>query len=251
MKILIVNPNTTLSMTEKIGEAGRSVAAIGTEITAVSPDKGPVSIEGHYDEAYCVPGVVERILAGAAEGYDGFVVACFDDPGLHSCRTAVAEPVVGICEAAMHAATMIAGSFSVVSTLPRSIPVIEELGFRYGMERRLKRVWAADIPVLALEEEGSGAAEKVRTAVMRAIEEDRSEAVILGCAGMADLTAWLTNETGVPVLDGVASAVKMVEGLVGLGIGTSKVGGYAWPRPKEYTGDFARFAPTTRDRQHY
>ncbi len=247
MKILIVNPNTTLSMTEKIGEAGRSVAATGTEITAVSPDKGPVSIEGHYDEAYCVPGVVERVMAGASEGYDGFVVACFDDPGLHSCRTAVAEPVVGICEAAMHAATMIAGSFSVVSTLSRSIPVIEELGFRYGMERRLKRVWAADIPVLALEEEGSGAAEKVRAAVMHAVEEDRSEAVILGCAGMADLTAWLTRETGVPVLDGVASAVKMVEGLVGLGLGTSKVGGYAWPRPKNYTGDFARFAPAARD----
>ena len=246
MKILVVNPNTTISMTEKIGAAARSVAASETEILAVSPDKGPVSIEGHYDEAYCVPGVVERVLQGAAEGHDGFVLACFDDPGLHSCRTAVAEPVVGICEAAMHAATMIAGSFSVVSTLARSVPVIEELGHRYGMERRLKRVWAADIPVLALEEEGSGAAEKVRAAVLRAIEEDRSEAVILGCAGMADLTAWLTKETGVPVLDGVACAVKMVEGLVGLGLGTSKVGGYAWPRPKAYTGDFSRFAPAER-----
>jgi len=236
MKILVINPNTTLSMTAKIGEAARSIAAPGTEIEAVSPDKGPVSIEGHYDEAYCVPGVVERVIAGSAEGYDGFVLACFDDPGLHSCRTAV--------EAAMHAATMISSSFSVVSTLARSIPVIEELGHRYGMERRLKRVWAADIPVLALEEEGSGAAEKVREAVLRAIEEDRSEAVILGCAGMTDLTAWLTKETGVPVLDGVACAVKMVEGLVSLGLGTSKTGGYAWPRAKTYTGDFSKFAPT-------
>jgi allantoin racemase len=63
---------------------------------------------------------------------------------------------------------------------------------------------------------------------------------------MADLTAWLTRETGVPVLDGVACAVKMVEGLVSLGLGSSKVGGYAWPRPKTYTGDFSRFAPTAR-----
>lgn len=243
MKILAINPNTTLSMTEKIGEAARSVAAPGTEIAAVNPDKGPVSIEGHYDEAYCVPGVVERTIQGSAEGYDGFVLACFDDPGLHSCRTAVAEPVVGICEAAMHAATMIASSFSVVSTLPRSIPVIEELGHRYGMERRLKRVWAADIPVLALEEEGSGAAEKVREVVLHAVETDRSEAVILGCAGMADLTAWLTKETGVPVLDGVVCAVKMVEALVSIGVGSSKVGGYAWPRAKTYTGDFAQFSP--------
>jgi allantoin racemase len=247
MKLLIVHPNTTISMTEKIGTAARSVAAAGTDITAVSPDKGPVSIEGYYDEAYCVPGVIERVMKGAAEGYDGFILACFDDPGLNASRTSVAQPVVGICEAAMHAATMIASSFSVVSTLARSIPVIEELGFRYGMERRLKRVWAADIPVLALEEEGSGAAEKVRAAVIRAVEEDQSEAVILGCAGMADLTAWLTKETGVPVLDGVACAVKMMEGLVGLGLTTSKTGAYAWPRAKAYTGDFAQFAPASRE----
>ena len=247
MRILVINPNTTQSMTDKIGDAARSVAASGTEITALSPDKGPVSIEGYYDEAFCVPGVVECVMDGADAGYDGFVLACFDDPGLHSCRTAVAEPVVGICEAAMHAATMIASSFSVVSTLPRSIPVIEDLGHRYGMERRLKRVWAADIPVLALEEEGSDAREKVQAAVLRAIKEDNSEAVILGCAGMADLTAWLTKETGVPVLDGVACAIKMVEGLVSLGLKTSKVSGYAWPRPKTYTGEFSKYAPKPRD----
>ncbi len=246
MNILIVNPNTTLSMTEKIEVAGRSVAAAGTEVRAISPDKGPVSIEGYYDEAYCMPGVVEAVIEGSKSGVDGFVVACFDDPGLAACRTAVAEPVVGICEAAMLTASMIATSFSVVSTLPRSVPVIEELGLRYGMERKLKRVWAADMPVLALEEEGSDAARRVRDVVLQAVEQDRSEAVILGCAGMADLTAWLTKETGVPVIDGVACAVKMVEGLVGIGLGTSKVGAYDWPRPKDYTGDFAPFAPTSR-----
>ena len=246
MKILIVNPNTTLSMTKKIEEAGVSVAGPETDVKAVSPDKGPVSIEGYYDEAYCVPGVVETIRQGSANGYDGFVIACFDDPGLAASRTAVAEPVVGICEAAMQVASMIASSFSVVSTLARSVPVIEELGFRYGMERKLKRVWAADIPVLALEEEGGDAARKVRDVVLRAVETDRSEAVLLGCAGMADLTTWLTKETGVPVIDGVAAAVKMVEGIVGLGLGTSKVGAYDWPRPKEYVGDFACYAPSSR-----
>ncbi len=246
MKILIVNPNTTLSMTEKIGAAGKGVAAPGTEITAISPDKGPVSIEGYYDEAYCVPGVVECVLRGAAEGYDGFVIACFDDPGLDACRTAVAAPVIGIGEAAMHAATLVAGSFAVVSTLPRSIPVIEALAQRYGMERHLRRVRAVDMPVLALEEPGSGAAEKVRAVVEQCIEEDRAEAVLLGCAGMADLTAWLSRETGVPVIDGVAAAVKLIEALVGLGVQTSKVGAYAWPRSKPYTGDFARYAPPDR-----
>ena len=67
---------------------------------------------------------------------------------------------------------------------------------------------------------------------MLAVREDRSEAVILGCAGMADLTAWLTEQTGVPVIDGVVVGVKMVEALVGAGLSTSKIGAYATPRVK-------------------
>lgn len=239
MRILIVNPNTTASMTAKIGAAGQAAAAPGTEVAAVSPDKGPVSIEGYYDEAFCVPGTIERVRQGAAEGFDGFVLACFDDPGLDACRTAVDRPVVGICEAAMHTVSLIAGSFSVVSTLARSIPLIEGLALRYGMERRLRRVRAADVPVLALEEPGGDAAQRVRAEVLLAAREDRAEAVLLGCAGMADLAAWLTRETGVPVLDGVACAVKQVEALVGLGLTTSKIGAYAAPRPKPYTGAFS------------
>src|SRR3712207_6800173 len=78
MRILVVNPNTTLSMTEKIGAAARAVAAPGTAITAVSPAMGPASIEGYYDEAFAVPGLLEEVRKGEAMGFDGYVVACFD-----------------------------------------------------------------------------------------------------------------------------------------------------------------------------
>ena len=231
-RILVVNPNTTASMTEKIRESAEWARAEGTRISAVDPAEGPASIEGHYDEVLCLPGLLREVKAGEEAGYQGFVVACFDDPGLGACREIATGPVVGICEAAMHAASMIATSFSVVTTLPRSVPIIEELAVRYGMERRLSRVRAADIPVLALEEEGGEARRRVRDEVMRAVEEDHCEAVILGCAGMADLAAWLGKETGVPVIDGVVAAVKLVEALIGAGLSTSKVGAYAPPLPK-------------------
>jgi allantoin racemase len=246
MRILLINPNTTASMTAKIAAAARAVAAPGTTIGAVSPSDGPVSIEGPYDEAFCLPGLLGCLRRGAAEGYDGFVVACFDDPGLAACRSAVAQPVVGICEAAMHAASLIAARFSVVTTLACALPVIEELALRYGMERRLARVRAADIPVLALEEPGSAAQAQVRAMVLSAVAEDRAEAVLLGCAGMADLAATLSREAGVPVLDGVACAVKLVEALLGLGLATSKAGAYGWPQPKPYRGAFAACAPAAR-----
>jgi allantoin racemase len=242
MRILVVNPNTTTSMTEKIGAAARAVAAPGTEVTTVDPGHGPVSVEGHYDGAFCLPGLLQCVRQGEAEGFDGFVVACFDDPGIGACREVATGPVVGICEAAMYAAAMIGHRFSVVTTLPRAIPLIVELAHRYGMERRRRKVRAAAIPVLALEDPGSDAYAKVLAEIERAIEEDRAEAIILGCAGMADLAASLSQRTGVPVIDGVGVAVKLVEALVGLGLQTSKTGGYAYPPRKPYLGDLAHHA---------
>ena len=232
MKLLVVNPNTSAAMTEKIGLCARRYAAPGTEIVCRNPATGPESIEGHYDEALATPGLLAEIRRGEAEGVDAVVVACFDDPAIGACRELASGPVIGICEAAMHAASLVSSSFSVVTTLPRAIPIVEDLALRYGMERRCRRVRAADIPVLALEEPGSAARDRVRAEIERAMVEDRCEAVILGCAGMADLVDWLARETGIPVIDGVVAGVKLAEALVGAGLRTSKVGSYAPPRPK-------------------
>jgi allantoin racemase len=232
MKILVVNPNSTVSMTDKIRRVAQRVAASGTEIIAVNPSDTPASIEGHFDAATSIPSLIREIRQGDAAGYAGFVVACFDDPGIDACREVARGPVLGICEAAMKATSMIATSFSVVTTLQRSVPIIEELAVKYGMDRYCRRVRAANFPVLALEEENREARQTVLREILRAVEVDDCEAVILGCAGMTDLTEWLTEKTGVPVIDGVGVAVRMVEALVGAGLATSKACAYAPPLSK-------------------
>lgn len=226
-----MNPNSTVSMTEKIGLCASASVSPGVEVTAVCPSDAPKSIEGHFDEAMCLRGLLHEVQQGEAEGYEAFLVACFDDTGIGACREVATGPVIGICEAAMHAATSVAPNFSIVTTLPRSVPIIEDLVVRYGKERMCRNVRAADIPVLDLETDPE-AKIKVRDEIVRAIQEDRCESVILGCAGMADLTAWLTNETGVPVIDGVVFGVRLLEALVGAGLKTSKIGSYAPPREK-------------------
>src|SRR3954462_5427355 len=121
MRILVVNPNTTAAMTDKIGEAARAVAAPGTEIVAVSPVDGPVSIEGYYDEAFSVPGLLAEIAKGDAAGVSAHIIACFDDTGLEAARCISQAPVIGIGEAAFHLAAMLGHRFTVVTTLSRSI----------------------------------------------------------------------------------------------------------------------------------
>ncbi len=133
-KILIVNPNTTASMTETIGAAAREVAAPGTEIVAVTSAMGPASIEGFYDEAFAVPGLIQALMN--APDADAGIIACFDDTGLDAARSAVRFPVVGICEAALVTAGQIAKRIAVVTTLPRSIVPLEELVRRYGFAER-------------------------------------------------------------------------------------------------------------------
>ena len=241
MKILIVNPNTSASMTQRIGVAARAVAASGFEILAANPASGPVSIEGYFDEAFAVPGMIEEIIKGEAEGAKAFIIACFDDTGLEAARCRVAGPVIGIGEAAFHLASLVAHRFSVVTTLSRSIAPIETNLMKYGLDRRCARVRACEVPVLALEDEASGAREKLSDEIRRAKKEDGAEAIVLGCAGMADLAASLTREHDLPVIDGIVASVKLVESLVALGLRTSKLGAYASPLAKPFTGVFAQF----------
>jgi allantoin racemase len=241
MRIHVVNPNTTQSMTLKIGAAAKTAASPGVEVTTVNPAFGPASIEGYFDEAFSIPGLIEEI--GKAPEADAFVVACFDDTGLDAARCATSAPVIGIGEAAFHMASLIAAKFSVVTTLARSIVPIEHNLAKYGLSSCCARVRASEVPVLALEEPGSGARLLIEQEIERALAEDGAEAIVLGCAGMTDLTRDLALQFGVPVLDGVACAINLAESLVRLGLKTSKRRTYAAPRAKTYTGEFKRFAP--------
>ena len=98
--------------------------------------------------------------------------------------------------------------------------------------------------MLELEDPASDARRKIEAECRRALDEDGSGAIVLGCAGMADLAADLSRLLGVPVIDGVGVAVKFIEALTGLGIATGKRGDLAFPIPKPFTGPLAGMAWT-------
>lgn len=247
MHIRVINPNTTQAMTDTIGTAAKAVAASGTRISATQPESGPVSIESHFDEAVSVLGVLDEIRAGEREGVDAYIIACFGDPGLNAARELTRAPVIGIAEAAFHAATLISTRFSVVTTLPRTTIIAEHLLDSYGMASRCRRVRAADIPVLELEENPDLALERIIEECLKAKQEDGIGAIVLGCGGMADLTPQISAAVGLPIVEGVTAAVKLAEALVGLGLQTSKHGDLDFPLPKPFTGRFAEYSNLTPD----
>ncbi len=243
MKLCVINPNTSASMTAKIGDAARAVAASGTQILAVNPSFGAASIEDHHDDVWAAAGVLEQVGAAQTAGADAYVIACFGDPGLHAARELAHGPVIGIAEAAFHMATLLATHFSVITTLSRTCVIAENLLLQYGFERRCRGVHGTDIAVLELDDPASNAFQRILNSAQDALRTDRSGAIVLGCAGMADLCAALQQRLGVPVIDGVAAAVKLAESLVSLRLATSKLGDYARPLTKTYVGLAAPFSP--------
>ncbi|WP_144763222.1 aspartate/glutamate racemase family protein [Curtobacterium sp. 9128] len=240
MRIRVVNPNTTAAMTRTIGAAAAAVAAPGTIVEAVHPRMGPASIESHYEEALAVPGVLEQVAIGEADGVDAYVVACFGDPGLDAARELAAGPVIGIAEAGFHAAAMLGRRFGVVTTLGRTVGRAHELADRYGFAPLVTEVRACEVPVLALDDPASDARATV-IEECRAVVAGGADAVVLGCAGMADFCAAVSRAICAPVVDGVAAATVLAESLVRLGLTTGKHGEYASPPPKPMSGVLAPF----------
>lgn len=215
MRITVINPNSTVSMTDKAAKAARD-AAPGAEITGVTCHKSPPAIQGPEDDAICRPYVMEEVAKAAASGAQAIVIACFDDPALDAARASVSIPVIGIGEAGFHAAMLLGGHFSVVTTLPVAIPIIEENLAHYGMVTACAKVRAAGVAVLDLEDESTGAHLKVSAEIARAKAEDGVGAIVLGCAGMADLAARMEAEHGLKVIDGVGAAAAFAAALVNL-----------------------------------
>ncbi len=229
MRILVVNVNTTESMTRLIAEQARAAASAGTEIVPATPRFGPPSVESILQSHLSAVGVLDRVLAETTR-YDAVVLAGFGELGREALQEAVAVPVVDITDAAAHFASLLGRTFSVVTTVDRAVPAIEDRLILNGLRSRCASIRAVNIGVLELEAD-PGATERALTdAARKAVEEDRAEVICLGCAGMTGLSDAITAKVGVPVVDGVSAAVRIAESLHALNLTTSKIRTYA-PTP--------------------
>lgn len=238
-RIKIINPNTTAAFSVACLAAGRAVAAVGTEVLVGHPSSGTPSVDCHVEEAVATLGVVEAVRAGERQGIEGYVIACFGDTGLEAAREVASGPVVGMTEAALYTAALIAPVFSIV-TLPRRTRIFAQRAvWHAGLRDRCVSVRAIDVEVLDCEDEAAVVYEPFVIEAQRAIMNDHAEAIILGCAGLQPLLGRIEATLGVPVIEGVAAAVKMVEGLLAMGLKTSKRGAWGFPAHKPITGPAA------------
>ncbi|QHF46366.1 Asp/Glu/hydantoin racemase [Pseudomonas sp. S35] len=240
MRILVVNVNTTESITDTIAQQARAVASPGTEIVGLTPFFGAESVEGNFESYLAAIAVMDRVMA-YDQPFDAVIQAGYGEHGREGLQELLNVPVVDITEAAASTAMFLGHAYSVVTTLDRTVPLIEDRLKLAGLYQRCASVRASGMAVLELEEDPLAAMEAIVRQAELAIREDKAEVICLGCGGMAGLDEQIRQRTGVPVVDGVTAAVTIAESLVRLGLSTSKIRTYATPRPKKVIGWPSRF----------
>lgn len=206
--IVIINPNSTTSMTNTMLASAQEVCP-AVRIEAWTSLDGPAAIEGPKDGEACVPPLLKLVQKASDQGADVIIIGCFDDTGLDAARQIATCPVIGVGQVAYHFAALAGPRFSVVTTLPVSVPILAKNIETYGLSGNLGQVRASGVPVLALEADVDAAATQVLAEITRAQNEDNVQSVVLGCAGMSHIPRHAGPEVTVRLIDGVQAAVQI------------------------------------------
>lgn len=228
LKIAVVNPNTTSSMTDAVLASASAVIRPDTDLVGITPREGVAAVESHTDEVTAALSVLAELerAEGSEHPPDAYVIACFGDTGLPAAREAATGPVVGMTEAALLTATLVAHRFSIITMPRRTMEQSDRVVRALGLEHRCT-VRAIDEPVSEVAHGADHLLDVFLQAAQLAMTLDSAEAIILGCAGLAGLVEPLEAALGIPVVEGVAAGVAMAEGLVAQGLSTSRASTWA------------------------
>lgn len=229
MRILIINPNTSESMTEKIRRVAKGAKREDAQVTVVNAGSGPSTIGSSYDEAYAIGPTIDRVREGVDEGYDAIILACFCEVGVEAAREISSVPVFGLEEITLTTAINLGDKFGVMTEKRPRVAMKKRHVRRYGLLERMASIRPLGLSVAELDRDP----EKTKAAGMalarQMVEQDGAEVIIMGCAAMAGYSDEIERELGVPVLDPLVVALKVTEAIVDMGQTHSRVGLYATP----------------------
>lgn len=234
MKILIINPNTSLTMTEKIRKNANAVKRADCEVTVVCLEHGPITIESSYDEAYAIAHAIDLVKKANNEGYDAIILSCFCEIGVEAAREISSIPVFGMEEPTLAVALTLGDKFGVMTEKRPRVAMKKRHVRRYGLLDRMASIRPLELSVAELDAEPERTKATGMALARQMVLEDGAEVIIMGCAAMAGYSDELERELGIPVLDPLKVSLKFTEAMVDMGVMHSRVGLYAPPSPKEF-----------------
>jgi Asp/Glu/hydantoin racemase len=235
MRLLLINPNTTAAVTDRLAAVGRAIADRDTQILALTAPRGFPYVSAR-SEAQIAGAIALEMIADHAEGADGAIIGAFGDPGLFAARELFDFPVVGMSEAAMLTACMLGARFAIVTFAAALGPWFEDCVASHGLTGRCAAVRALDGGFASLADVQDEKEALLVDLANRAVAQDGADVVILAGAPLAGLAAKVKARVAVPLVDPVAAAVRQVETLVRLAPRKAAAGGFARPPAKPNAG---------------
>ncbi|MBV9833013.1 MAG: Asp/Glu/hydantoin racemase [Alphaproteobacteria bacterium] len=215
MRLLVYNPNTTQAVTDRMVEQARRHASADTEIVGLSAPRG-VPYISLPEQAAAAERVTATIVAREWPAYDAIIIAAFADPGLMAARDLSPRPVLGIAESALLTASMMGNRFAIVSMASTLLPVFETMLRRLGLTERVVTNFFLDAPVADVGRMQIDHGAALETACRHIAARDAVSSIILGGGPLAGLADSFRARIRVPLLDGVACAIRHAETLVRL-----------------------------------
>jgi len=235
MKLLILNPNISDSVSALIAAEARASAPEGTALTMRTAPFGVAYIETRF-EALIGAYATAQMAGEFHPGHDAVIVAAFGDPGLAALREVLPVPVLGLTESALASACLLGHRFSIVAISQRIQAWYREVVESHGLQHRLASIRALDRPLASIGAVQTDHAEALRALCERVVDEDGAEVIILAGAPLAGLARSLHGQLPVPVVEGVSSAVRHAASLVALQPGRARRGSFAPPPVKPNQG---------------
>lgn len=233
-RVLVVNPNTNIEMTQAIEKTTGSLLRPGMEATVIKAEGGFEALESFYDYSIAAVAVMSTLNKIELNDYDGVLIACFGDPGLYAFKESLSIPVVGIAEASIAMSLLLGASFSIITASDKAVPMMENMVAQYGQSQRCAGVFSTGASVLALEEDEEKTAALLLKVGQTAVEHG-AEVLLLGCAGLTGYSSQLEKELSVAVIDPIVAGFKMLEAILTSGYTVSRRGLYQAPPSKPVT----------------
>lgn len=237
IKILWINPTNCPSFDEHIKKILESIKRPDTIVDVTHISRGPEQLEYWSNECVILCDLYKIIYESERQSYSSAVIGCFGDPGLRGARELAKIPVVGAGESCMHIASTLGHKFSIIASEKKAIPLIEDLVYQYGLEKKLASIRVVDFPPVRMLKEQVKLKEAIFHQAQKAIEEDNAEVIVLGCTCESGFSKDLMKKLKVPIVDAVVIPYKYAEMLGDLyhrlGLTHSKIYGYSSPPESE------------------
>jgi allantoin racemase len=227
---LVINPNTSDSMTAEIEETAQRVFLPPWNCIVSAAPAGPESLESWSD--YHLAGIAVLPLLEKHADVDGIVLACFGDPGLYLLKESCSVPVVGIAEASMSLAVLLGARFGILAGMRRAVELMDSMVRTNGFESRYAGTVSLEMRVLDFDKDRSTTL-KVLERASRQLRDTGAEVLLLGCAGLTAFVQDLQARVEMPVIDPVEAGCRMLQTLFATGLNTSHIGLYSKPAPQK------------------